>query len=249
MLRSAKEITGFTLLASDGEIGKCDDFLFDDQSWAVRYMVAKTTRWLPGRKVIVSPAFLDEPGWSDGRFPVRLTQEQIEHAPPLDQNAPVSRQYEIAYHEHYALPFYWVGSKLWGTYPDPSGVIHPVSDWPQPEPEEIRVEEDRLRSMEEVTGYHIAARDGEVGHVEDFLIDDTTWALRYLVVDTRNVLPGRKVLLSPHWIDSIEWATEKVHVALDVESIKSSPDYDPARPVDRRYESSLFDHYGRPYYW
>jgi hypothetical protein len=251
MLRSVKEIDDYTLLATDGEIGRCQDFLFDDRSWVVRYMVAKTAKWLPGRKVIVSPVFLDQPDWDERRFPVRLTKQQIEEGPSLDEHAPVSRQYEISYHEYYAMPFYWVGNDLWGAYPDPSGVVHPVAGEAEPAgaPEQPPPEEDYLRSTDEVRGYHIATSDGELGHVEDFLIDDLSWALRYVVVDTRNWLPGRKVLIAPAWIESVNWFDEKIHTPLDSESIRNSPPFDPSQPVDRRYESVLYDYYGRPHYW
>jgi hypothetical protein len=156
-------------------------------------------------------------------------------------------QYEISYHQYYALPFYWIGQDLWGAYPDPSGVIHPVSD--QPAAEEIVVGEGHLRSTNEVSGYHIAATDGGVGHVQDFLVDDKSWALRYIVVDTRDWLPGRKVLVSPQWLESIHWVDEKVQVELDSEAIRNSPEFDPSVPVDRRYEIALYNYYDRPYYW
>ena len=249
MLRVINEIIGYTLLAEDGEIGRCHDFLFDDRSWVVRYMVAKTSKWLPGRKVIISPVFLQQPDWAGGLLPLRLTREQIEQSPSLDEHAPVSRQYEINYHQYYALPFYWVGQELWGAYPDPAGVVHPVSTQPVPELDDIEAEEGHLRSVKEVGGYHIAASDGDVGHVEDFLIDDQTWILRYLVMDTRNWLPGRKVLVSPQWLESIHWVNEKVYIDLSTDAIRNSPEFDPSQPVNRQYETELYDYYGRPRYW
>lgn len=167
---------------------------------------------------------------------------------------PVSRQYEIDYHQYYAMPFYWVGQELWGAYPDPTGVVHPVPSQPVPEVEEIEVEEGHLRSVNEVADYHIAAVDGDavdgdVGHVEDFLVDDITWALRYLVVDTRNWLPDRKVLVSPQWLESVSWVDEKVYVDLETDAIKNSPEFDPSQPVNRQYEIELYDYYSRPHYW
>jgi hypothetical protein len=249
MLRSVNEIIGYKIHASDGDIGSCRDFLFDDQRWVIRYMVAQTGKWLPGRKVIISPVFLDEPDWSGKHFPVRLTQEQIKASPPLDELAPVSRQYEISYHRYFALPFYWIGYELWGTRPDPSGVIYPVPDHEVPDVEETEVDEGHLRSIKEVDGYHVTATDGEVGHVEDFLVDDTSWALRYLVVDTRRWLPGRKVLLAPQWLESIHWVDETVRADLTADAIRNSPEFDPSQPVNRRYEVVLYDYYGRPYHW
>ncbi|MDT8387539.1 MAG: PRC-barrel domain-containing protein [Thiogranum sp.] len=248
MLRGINELTGYALHATDGDIGSCDDFLFDDRSWVVRYMVARTAKWLPGRKVIISPVLLDQPDWQTRHFPVRLTRQQIEECPPLEEHAPVSRQYEIGYHQYYAMPFYWVGQELWGAYPDPAGVVHPVAK-PDPEALETEPEEGHLRSIEEVTGYRIHARDGEFGHVEDFLLDDESWALRYLVIDTRNWLPGRKVLMAPQWLESVDWVHEQVHVDLTVERIKNSPGFDPSQLVDRHHEIALYDYYGQPPYW
>ena len=249
MLRSIDEITGYTLHATDGDIGRCHDFLFDDQRWVIRYMVAKTAMWLPGRKVLVSPVFLQQPDWASMLFPVRLTREEIEKCPALEEHAPVSRQYEIDYHQHFAVPFYWIGQDLWGAYPDAAGVVHPVTTPQSSEVEEDPVTENHLRSTNEVNGYHIDAIDGAIGHIDDFLVDDRNWALRYLVVDTRNWLPGRKVLISPQWIESIHWDSEEVSVELSTDAIKSSPEFDPSRPIDRLYETELHAYYDRPHYW
>lgn len=249
MLRSTKAISRFTLHATDGDIGRCQDFLFDDRNWVVRYMAAKTAKWLPGRKVVISPVFLDQPDWENSKFQVRLTREQIKRSPPLEEHAPVSRQYEIGYHQYYALPYYWTGQDLWGAYPDPNGVIYPVPEQPTLEETETETHEDHLRSTDEVTGYHIAALDGEIGHVDDFLLDDITWALRYMVVDTRNWLPGRKVLVSPQWAESIHWVDGKVAVNLDRNAIKNSPEFDPLKPIKRQYEIELHKHYGHPLSW
>ena len=110
-------------------------------------------------------------------------------------------------------------------------------------------EENHLRSIKEVTGYHIQASDGEIGHVEDFVVDDKIWALRYIVVDTRNWLPSRKVLVSPQWAATVDWAEQKLWVDLSTDNIKNSPEYDPAAPINRGYERTLYDYYGRPVYW
>ena len=249
MLRSIREITGYAIKASDGDIGRCHDFLFDDHSWGIRYMVATTAKWLSRRKVIISLVFFEQPDWVEKRFPVSLTREQIENSPPLEEHAPVSRQYEIAYHEHYAVPFYWAGNELWGAYPDPAGVVHPLPEQTSPTARDINIDDGHLRSTNEFQNYRIMARDGNAGHIDDFLVDDITWALRYLVVDTRNWLPGRKVLISPEWVESVSWANEKVYVDLNSDMIKDSPEYDPNQPVNRQYEITLYDYYGRPHYW
>jgi hypothetical protein len=228
-------------MAKDGAIGKCKDFLFDDNQWAVRYMVADTARWLPGRKVLISPLSLGSPLWPDHVLPVDLTKEEIKKSPPLDEDAPVSREYEMRWADHFQYPYYWPHGDLWG-------IRHYAPAAPSAQKSE-RIEDAQgtnLRSAKEVTGYHIEARDGDIGHVEDLIIDDTMWSIRYLVIDTRNWLPGRKVLVAAPWVDHIRWADETVHVAMDKEQIEKSPPYDPKEPVNLAYEARLYDYYGRP---
>lgn len=249
MLRALHQIKDYKLLARDDEFGRVLDFLFDEPHWTVRYMVADTGRWLPKRKVLVSPVSLREPDWATHRFPVAMTREQIEAAPPLESDAPVSRQYEIEWHDTVGYPYYWGFSYPWAYGPTPWDLMkadqvrgHPAEEDPL---EQGRV----LRSVEEVRNYRIRANDTEIGHVEDFILDDETWAIRYIVVDTRNWLPGRKVLVAPGWINAIDWASSTMETALSSEAIKSSPEFDPHAPINRDYERRLYDYYGRPTYW
>lgn len=247
MLKSLKALEGYTLGASDGEVGKVSDFLFDDRSWAVRYLVVDTGGWLSGRKVLISPISLEAPDWEEGVFPVRCTRQQVEDAPPLDEHAPVSREYERSFYEHYGHGLYWVGADLWGTSPDPWGALHPVSEpEPPPDPEELEPKENHLRSADEVAGYDIHASDGELGQVDDFLVDDADWAIRWLVVDTRKWLPGRKVLIPPEWVQEVDWVATAVTFDLSRERIKDSPEFDPTQPLTAELEQRVRDHYGRP---
>jgi len=248
MLRSAKDLNGYVLKATDDEIGRCKDFLFDDEEWTVRYMVADTGKWLPGRKVLISPISLGEPDWTSRVFPITLNKEQVENAPSLSEDAPVSRQYEARWFKYYRYPYYWGGDGLWGPGVEPAGLAAGERGFAETVEEED-LGDSHLRSVDEVAGYHIQATDGEIGHVEDFILDDLNWTLRYVVVDTRNWLPGRKVLVAPVWVDSVDWAKEKAIVDLTREDVKNSPEYDPAAPVNREYEARLYDFYGRPKYW
>jgi len=218
MLRSTRKMEGYKLAAADGAIGKVKDFLFDEAQWTVRWMVADTGEWLPKRKVLISPISLGEPDWNSKLFPVRLTKQEIEDAPGLESDAPVSREYETQWFNQYGWPYYWQGGGIWG-------------------------------SIEEVSHYHIEAADGGIGHVEDFIVDDEPWTIRYIAVNTRNWLPGRKVLLPIETVKSIEWADQKVFLDVDRETVKNSPKYDPFAPINREYEVRLYDYYGRPVYW
>ena len=255
MLRSMKkDLRGFTVGATDGDIGHVEEFYFDDASFTVRHLVVDTGGWLGGRKVLISPMALRDIDWGGKRINAALTKAQVEKSPAIDTDRPVSRQHEIEYYRYYGYPYYWeAGPYLWGAYP-----------YPYPFPLAGRatsLEKERhwdwageggdphLRSSAAVIGYHIAATDGDIGHVEDFLVDDATWAIRYMIVDTRNWWLSKKVLVSPEWIERVDWSDSKVHVGVTREQIKKSPEYDPSGPVERDYETRLHDHYGRPSYW
>jgi PRC-barrel domain len=252
MLRSmANDLRGLTVGATDGDIGTVEEFYFDDTSFTVRHLVVDTGGWLSGRKVLISPMALREVHWGGKRIKAALTKAQVENSPPIDTDKPVSRQHEIEYYGHYGYPYYWAGPYLWGALLYP----FPLSDRATSLEKERHWDwagkggDPHLRSSAVVTGYHIAATDGDIGHVEDFLFDDTTWALRYMVVDTRNWWPGKRVLVSPEWVERVDWSNSKVHVGVTREQIKKSPEYDPSSSVERDYETRLHDHYGRPSYW
>lgn len=229
MLRSLTEPEGYRLSATDGEIGRCRDFLFDDTDWAIRYMVADTGGWLSGRKVLISPAFLERPDWDARRFPVALTRKQIEDSPPLDSDAPVSRRYERTYHDFFATPYYWMGNGLWGNYPYPGRVMPPEAEQPPEHPEAEEPEATRLRSVGEVTGYKVAAKDGDAGRVVDFVVDDDTWALRFAVVDLSLLPFSRKTLVAVDSIETVDWVDQRILVNLTAEQVKEAPEYDADR--------------------
>ena len=249
MLRSVKELFDYVLKARDGQIGRCKDFLFDDQFWAIRYMEAETNKWLPGRRVLISPISLGEPDWQTRLFEVQLTKKQIEEAPGIDQDSPVSRQHEVEWAKHYGWSYYWMGHGIWGAAEHIGAPIDP-EELEAASEKELNSGDSHLRSINEVIGYKIQAKDDKIGHVEDFILDDNRWILRYLVIDTRNWLPGgKKVLVSPGWVDHISWADRIVGINLSAKAIENGPEYDPSLPVNREYEERLYDFYGRPYYW
>jgi len=245
MQRSVKKLTGYTIHATDGDLGKVEEFYFDDQSWTIRFMVVNTGGWLGGRKVLISPHALGKPDWKSRKFPTNLSMEQVRNSPDIDTDKPVNRQYEERLYKYYSWPSYW-GS---GVY---NGGIYGMSPLPAMMVEEFegeqidnqRSHEDvHLRSTKNVTGYHIQATDGEIGHIEDFIMDDESWSIRYLVVNTRNFLPGRKVIVPPQWINAVSWFDAKVYVSLSKDAVRSSPQYYPAKPINVDYEKQLHSHY------
>jgi hypothetical protein len=249
MLRSLHHIKDYKLKARDDEFGRVLDFLIDDEYWTVRYMVANTGRWLPGRKVLISPVSLKEPDWESREFAITMTREQIEDAPALETDAPVSRKYEMDWHDTVGYPYYWGFSYPWAYGPTPWDLMKADQVRGNSIDRDIGEGESALRSVEEVRHYRVSASDGDIGHVDDFIMDDETWAVRYMVVDSRNWLPGQKVLVAPDWLGTIDWASSSIETTLSCEAIKASPAYDPSAPINRDYEQRLFDYYGRPAYW
>jgi hypothetical protein len=245
-----KEMRKLEIEAVDGKLGSVEDFYFDDRFWAVRYIVVATGGWLSGRKVLISPsAAPDGDPVTDGALQLRLTRRQVRCSPGIDADLPVSRQEENALVTHYGWVPYWASLDSVMLPPQPARPPVPVLDGQAEEEERTPAGDPALRSVREVTGYRIAARDGDIGHVDDFLGHTTSWLIRYLVVDTRNWLPGRTVLVAPTWIERVDWARRKVHVDLDTDAIRKSPEHDPSGPVPREYEAALYRHYGRKKYW
>jgi hypothetical protein len=248
MLRNAKSLKGFRLGALDGEIGRVRDFYFDDQMWTIRYLIADTGRWLPERLVLISPHALKRPNAEDNVIDVALTKRQIEDSPSINTDMPVSRQHEMDYHRYYGWPPYWDGPGLWGSgpfpifYGDGGGTV-------ESRVHRVHQGDPHLRSVSEVLGNHIQAKDGEIGHVEDFIFDDENWAIRYMEIDTRNWWPGKKVLIAPQWIENVSWEKSKVFVDLTLDTIKGAPEYDPTVGISRDYERRLFEHHHREAYW
>ncbi|MRR54105.1 MAG: PRC-barrel domain containing protein [Deltaproteobacteria bacterium] len=245
MLNKVKTITGFRLEGFDGEIGRVKEFYFDDRHWTIRYLVADTGTWLTGRQVLISPHALVAVNKKEQHIEINLTKKQIENSPSLDSDMPVSRQFEEAYYGYYEWPIYWDGPNMWGAYP----CIERDREESKESNQGGKAWDPHLRSTHEVTGNRIQAADGEIGHVDDFIIDDDTWAIRYLVIDTRNWWPGKKVLVSPAWIERVSWSESKVFVTLSRESIRQSPEYSEESLLTRDYEDRLHRHYDRQGYW
>jgi hypothetical protein len=244
MLNKAKTLKGYKLYSLDGEIGKVKEFYFDDQHWAIRYLVADTGNWLTGRQVLLSPYAVVNVNKEEQYITVDLTQKQIEDSPSLDSDKPVSRQFEEDYYAHYGWPMYWGGPYIWGAYPY---IARDREQWRELTQGE-KAWDPHLRSTRDVTDYDIQATDGEIGHVEDFIIDDEMWMIRYLIIDTQNWWPGEKVLIAPQWIERISWEESKVFINLTCEAIKQSPEYT-EDSLTREYEAALHRHYDRQEYW
>jgi hypothetical protein len=248
MLYQAKTLHGYKLNSLEGEIGKVKEFYFDDHFWAIRYLVADTGNWLTNRQVLISPRTLGIVNNDAQNIAVKLTKKQIEDSPLLKSDEPVSRQFEESYYKYFAVPSYWETTTMRGQYGDIIGTSPSTERLPK-STSGSKTFDPRLRSTHDVSGHHIQAKDGEIGHVEDFIIDDETWMIRYLIVDTLNFWEGKKVLISPRWIERVSWEDLKVFVNLSKTTIEQSPEYIEGSPLSREYETALHQHYNFQGYW
>jgi len=231
MLRSLKDLEGYAIEATDGTIGHVSDFYFDDEAWVVRFLVVETGTWLLSRRVLIAPEAIGVPDWDGRVLPVAITKEQVRRSPHIDTNSPVSREHEMLNLGYYGYTYYWEREQA------------------ARRAMQRREGDPHLRSCKDLIDYHIEATDGEIGHLESILVDEANWVVRYLVAYTSNWWLGHHVLVSPEWVEDVNWAEHTVSVDLSCEEVRQSPEYDPHDPVDRPLESRLHEHYERPAYW
>lgn len=204
MLRSLYVMLDYHLDAIDGVQGTVQDFLFDDETWVVHYVVAETATPLGKRRVLILPFVLGQPDWEKKRLPIRLTCQQVRSSPPLEADMPISLQRET-------------GLKQAGSH---------------------------LRSLREVSGYAIHATDGEIGSIEDFIIEDTLWGVHSVAVSLRP--SGQSILMAPESFRTISWRGKAAWVNLRLREIANCPEFDPAKPVNHGRDHHVYDYYGRP---
>lgn len=257
MLKNLKKIINFKIQAmgSNDTFGKVKDIYFDDEKWAVRYLVVDTGSWLSERLTLVSPYNLIDIDWEEGIVWTDLTKKQIEGGPLAKLNKAVSRLYEAQYNSYYELPDYWSNGfgveidGLWAGryYPHRPEMLETYNSDFNYESEN----EEHLCSMEEILGYHIeAVGDDDFGVVADFILDAASWALRYIVIDTHQFWPGgKKILFSPVWMEKFDRSHKKLVTNFHRKVIESCPEYNPEIPIENLIEESLFSHFGRSGNW
>ncbi len=243
MYRSLREIVGYRVEATDGQLGSIRDFFFEDRFWTLCYPVIDTHNWLPGRQVLVHTDELGIPNWNKQSIPVDLTQEEIKSCPEVNEDKPVSLQKRQKVTDAVAMNAFWA----------PYG----MTAIPIMPPETLKSVEDRLnkteegnphlRSFNEICRYRVEGVDGEAGRVEDFIITDENWKIAYFVVNVPNGICGKKVLISTEWLERISWEERKVFASLESKSIQKAPEFDPNAPINPEYEIRLYDFYGRPH--
>jgi hypothetical protein len=249
VLREMSALKGFTIRATNGKVGRVGYCLFDDEVWVVRFLVVETGSWPTGVRVLLAPSAVEGVDWQAGTISSSHTTEEIRGGPPIDEHAPVCRQHELDFLDRYALPLPTeAGLPGMGYFVAPAArngrAVSEVAS-----SRTARTGDPHLRSTRKIEGYSLRAVDGSIGHVDGFVIDDANWVVRYLVVRTRNWLPGKRVLLAPFWIADISWSRRSVLVGLTRSAIRTAPSYEATAPITREYEARLHSHFDRPVYW
>jgi|SRR5450830_380824 len=263
MLHSMKDFENCAISATDGQIGHVKNLYFDDQSWVIRYLVVNAGSWLSSRMVLISPISLEQPDWQERIFPVSISKEQVKNSPGIDTDKPISRQNEEQHLGYFGYPYYWGGTSIWGDGFFPYAMVPYYADYETDHasherqveaysrngPNHLGNDDPHLRNCKTVNGYQIEARDGKIGSISDFLVDEKTWAIRYLVIETSHWWSGHRVLIAPEWITEVHWLDKKVSVNLTLDSVKNAPSYDPKKEWSRQLDIQLYQHYNRVGYW
>lgn len=243
MRHSLKKLKNFTLQARDGDKGKVKNFLFDDEIWVVRYVEADLGNFFTEKRVLIPRMHLGTPLWNDKHFPVNLSVQQIKDSPGLEYDLPVSRQYESQLLQYYQLQPYW--PEAVAGYAGRESLLG--TGYPFSTPRRTGAEEEvqtNLRSFSEVSGYYIKATDDQFGHIEDLIIDDESWQILFVVIDTKNLTPwSKEVVLPIELLEEISYPDKEVRINLPKEEIKNSPEYDSSDDWNVNYENEVYGFY------
>lgn len=244
MYRSLKELNGYSIQAIDGDKGKVKNFLFDEETWIIRYLDIDLGNFFIEKRVLIPKEQLGTPEWDNKHFPVKLSVKRIEDSPGLEHDLPVSRKYEAELAKHYEVVPYWPNDML--LYPNRESMFmsNQIIRIPKNMNKEKGVDTS-LRSFSEVRGYLIKSPDDSFGHIEDLIIDDLDWQIVYVILDTKNIVPwSRQVVLPIEFIKEISFPDREVRIDLSKETIKNAPEYDPDKIMNYEYERSIYDFYG-----
>jgi sporulation protein YlmC with PRC-barrel domain len=258
MLEVISALKNYAIEASDGKIGTVEDFLFDDKTWKIRWLVIDTGTWLIKRRVLLHPSSIVGSDYERESLKVNLTKAQVRESPDIGHDEPVSRQMENQLYNYYGWDPLWSGGYPWGgglIGAHAGAIASPLSPPPYfsgslrregaNEGNALHESGDpHLRSIDEVTGYHINATDGDIGHVENFIVDSATLDIRYLIIDTKNWWTGKHILMSPDAVDGINWSDHHVQLNVTQDQVKASPPWDPRDLMNQAAMKKLHAHYG-----
>jgi len=249
MLIKHSDLNDYSLQALDGTIGKGKNMLFDDLHWTVRYVDVNTRKWLIGHRVLISPYAVKAFSPSSKTMVVSLTKAQIQDAPGLAEHEPISEQYERLYHNYFGYPGYWTGYNIWGAseYPILLNSYRPPLEDEAFKSEKEQIARSHLRSMKEVVGYVLSANDGHIGKVVDFIVDTSSWQIRYLVAGTHRWMPGAKVLIPSSLVGNVSWEKKSIALSTNKQTIQTAPTVESV--VNQQDELDVHRHFNLKPYW
>ena len=239
MLVNLSELNGSTINAVDGEIGKVKDVYFDDRYWTIRFLVVDIQPWVPlSQKTLISPIALLDFNAQEQLLNVSMSKNLVKHSPGIEEHETVSREFEKNYFDYYGYGYYWMGPEPWGEYAYPTALVTRQASLS--EKNHNVQSSNHLRSANEITHYGMVARDGKKGYVKDFIWDTYNWSLRFIVVDTRDWLPGgKKVLITPEQLGTLNWEEKSLTCHMSVEQIKTCPEYCAEKLNDPQYLAAV----------
>jgi hypothetical protein len=227
MLRGVETLYGYTILAKGGAVGQIYDFLFDEETWEMRYLVINTSIRLSGRKVLIPVFALEHMNQRSRKATVPLTKEQVKNCPGIDTATLMSRQTQHHLNEIYPLFQYWAMSGYVS-----ASLPLPLASNQQSQPRETNT---IFRSVEDVANCRIQATDGNIGGIEDIVVDDESWSIRYIVAHPKKWLSGRTFWITPTWVKTIDWEDRQVFLEVSKKHLKNSPDYNSSDEGEREF--------------
>jgi hypothetical protein len=244
MFCCANQVNGFSVLALGKKVGKVKDFLFDDLSWIIRYLLVDTNERISINQVLLLMLSVAEIDWENQIVPVNLTIEDLIKSPQVEAHLPVSRQKELEIYNYFGRMPYWGAGFSLGA--------QAVADMVTSQNERLLNEpsteksDSNLRTLQEVTGYKLTNGDEMIGKVSDFFVESSNWIIRYLIIDMNN---QKQTLFSPQWVSDISWRTQEMRTRLTRDQIYSAPIYDSNYMITRQYEEKLYQHFNQQGYW
>lgn len=235
-LRNLHDLSHYSLLAADGEIGRIRALFFDDATGDVRYLMVASPGWFQGQPMLISPIAVGEVSDSRKTISIELTREQIASAPRFNPDRPISRAYEQAYFEHYNWPAYWEQA---------NGTVKPSAQPPVGSSNEAV----GLCNSQHCTGVDVLADQSIVGRLEQLIVDVQYWQLRYLVINTCGLVEDKTLLINLGWVERMDLQRKRVRINIHRQVIQHAPSFDPGKPISRAYEEKLFNYHMRQPYW
>ena len=220
MFTGLKKILKYKMLAVNGEIGKVEDFYFDERFNTVRYLVVNTGGFLFKNLVLISPIFIDHVFDDEKLVKVSLTKEEIEESPDVDTEEPISRLYEKQFYKYYRTTPYWNGYLSWGTVPVPIGLRS--TDLMVLDDEESKEDEEHyLRSVNEVCGYKCETRDGKIGYIKDFMIDLKNWRIETFIMSMKHLSTGDEIEFDMRWIERFSYSDKRAYLDIAIKELEN----------------------------